>query len=181
MLHDQHDIKAPIRPDKLALSAFIIFTLLVLTLVPIHISFLEYARPQFLIIATFYIAVFSPALISALGLFGLGLIQDVILGTPFGFHGFILIAVYMGTTSQNSFLIRQPFPLLWLMFGILAFVVGGVEFLMTSLLRLSFADVSFSLWQWVLTSMSFPVVAAILYWTTPGARITLPERFQSDK
>jgi rod shape-determining protein MreD len=98
--------------------------LVLLSAIPFAFPFSTSASPYYVLIGLFYWTTFRPDLMPAPVVFSIGLLQDILLGTPIGLGAVILLAVFGVTLSQNRAMIGRPFYIVWL--GFIAITAGAM-------------------------------------------------------
>lgn len=114
-------------------------------------------------VAVFYWALFRPNKFHFGEALAIGLLQDVLVGTPLGFHASALIILYWLAQTQIHGLSERSFLMVWVSFGFM---------LAASLLWLSVVmwviGIPFTVWVaavWLTTVMVFPLVYVALAWS----------------
>ena len=94
-------------------------------------------------------------------LFGLGLLEDVLSGSVIGLHAFLYILIYIVIISQRRLILKEPFPVVWGIFGFTAFCYT----LLTLLAFRIFEGHYFIGWQpfsqWLMTIVLYPFLHQI--------------------
>ena len=114
------------------------------------------------IIAIFYWTIYRPDLVPPSGLFLIGLIDDIVMGTPLGLMASVFLFAYGITLSQRQFFIRKPFYVTWLGFSIIsAFCIFSIWVLVASFAgRLGVVIAPFI--KYTITLLSFPSAVWLL-------------------
>ena len=121
---------------------------------------LSWIMPWLTAIGVFYWALFAPHKFHLSEAFVLGLIEDIIVGTPLGFHAAGLVLLHFLAQSQIQGLAGRSFIMVWVMFGVM---LAACLLVLSVILWL--AGVPFSLWVsavWLVTTLSFPLVFVLL-------------------
>ena len=115
--------------------------------------------PAFAVIAVFYWTIYRPDRLPYAATFAIGLLQDLLAGTPLGMTSLVLLVVQGVVASQRTFFRGKPFLVVWWGFslvmpsaGLLGWIIGSACFgTMVPLLPI--------IVQIVLTTLLFPVFA----------------------
>ncbi len=118
--------------------------------------------PMLNIIAIFYWAIYRPDLVPPVVLFLIGLIDDVVMGTPLGLMASVFLLAYGITLSQRQFFIGKAFYVTWLGFSIIsAFCIFLIWVLVASFAgRVGIGITPFI--KYIITLLSFPSAAWLL-------------------
>jgi len=133
--------------------------LAVLSVVPIGIPGYWAVVPAYTAMAAFYWAVFRPDLQPAPALFAIGVLQDILAGTPVGLTALTLLLVHALSISQRRAFLGKPFVLAWLGFALIQAPATGLAWLVASVLVLRPIGGEPVLFQYLVTITLFPVVA----------------------
>ncbi len=109
--------------------------LVFLTVVPWRLPGFGPITPAFTLMAVFYWGLYRPDRLPYGAIFCLGLIQDLLSGTPLGMTSLVLLLVQGTLISQHRFLLGKSFLVTWCGFmlvapaaAILSWIVGSVFF-----------------------------------------------------
>ena len=118
--------------------------------------------PMLNIITIFYWTIYRPDLFPPVVLFLIGLIDDVVMGTPLGLMASVFLFAYGITLSQRQFFIRKPFYVTWLGFSIIsAFCVFFIWALVASFAGRSGIVIAPFI-KYTITLLSFPSAVWLL-------------------
>jgi rod shape-determining protein MreD len=121
---------------------------------------LMWSMPWLSTIGVFFWAIFAKKEFQFAQVFMLGVLEDIIVGTVFGFHAFLLIVAYRIALQQQKYLVGKPFKVIWFGFTLTLIFVFVVAFGLTSILGSGISSVS--PFNWLITCLSFPLVYVIL-------------------
>lgn len=76
-------------------------------------------RIPFFMMAVYYWALFHPRFLPGWAVFGGGLLIDFILMMPIGLNALLYTALQKLVITQRPYIITQPFPIIWMIFGLL--------------------------------------------------------------
>ena len=142
-----------------------VVTMLLLALIssmPLSSSHAFEIFPMLNIIVIFYWTVYRPDLVPPAVLFLIGLIDDVVMGTPLGLMASIFVLLYGVTLSQRQFFIGKPFYITWLGFSIISAVCIGLIWVLVALFAGRLGIVFIPFIKYTLTLLSFPSAAWLL-------------------
>lgn len=137
-----------------------IFLIIVGTL-PIRLPYLGAITPDFAIMVVFYWAVHRPASIPAPAVFLLGLVSDMLGGTPFGIGVFVLLVAFWVTRSQRRLFIGRPFWVVWWGFSMVSAGAVLVTWFIVCLLAVQIVDPTPALFSYLLGLGLYPAVSQL--------------------
>jgi rod shape-determining protein MreD len=128
------------RVDGAAACLLPIVTTLSATLIsiqPIHIPGYMALTPAFTLMAVYHWTIYRPDLLPPLGLFLIGVVQDLLAAAPPGTTALLLLLVRAVVLRQRRRFVNRPFPFVWggfatltagaaLFFWVLQSTLGGV-------------------------------------------------------
>ena len=118
--------------------------------------------PSFALMAIFYWTIHRADLMPAAGVFALGLLQDILEGTPLGLSALMLLLVFALLRSQRRYLYDRPFIVQWAGFALVAAVVGIGTWLTMSVLMTTLIDVWPTLFQFAMSLVLYPCIAWLM-------------------
>jgi rod shape-determining protein MreD len=133
--------------------------LALLNVVPLGLPALSDVMPVVMMMAVFYWSVYRPDLMPPVVVFFLGLSQDILLGNPMGLMALTLLAIHGVTLTQRHAFLGKPFFIAWLGFAVIS--AGGfvLMWLMTCILAAELLMTPAVLFQFLMTTVSFPLAA----------------------
>ncbi len=136
-------------------------TLIIIGVLPLHIP--EYAAiaPVFAVTSVYHWGVYRPHLLPSLAVFVLGLVQDVLSGTPIGLYAVVFLSLYGVCVFQRQFLVGKSFLVYWMGFGLIWFVASIELWALSSAWHLALLDIKGFVFQYLLTVGLFPFIAWI--------------------
>ena len=69
--------------------------------------------PAFAVMAVFYWTIYRPERLPYVATFGIGVLQDLLAGTPLGMTALLLLVVQGVVASQRTFFRGKPFLVIW--------------------------------------------------------------------
>jgi rod shape-determining protein MreD len=115
-------------PVGLALAALLIGG------VPLYLPGYGAVAPNLALMAVFYWAIYRPDLFPAAVAFGVGLIQDALMGTPLGLNALVLLCVHGVVVTQRRFFQGKTFAVVWSAFSVVAFAAAFTGWLLVMML-----------------------------------------------
>ncbi len=141
--------------------AVLTLVLVIINVMPLHIPGFSRIAPLLPLMAVYHWAIFRPRLLPAYLVFLIGLLQDVLTGTPIGVNALVLLAVYGAVLSQKKFFIGKSFFILWLGFSVIAAGALAVNWGLISAINLTLVEPRTVIFQYLLTLGFFPAVAFV--------------------
>ena len=138
-----------------ALSA----VLVVFSSLPFHIPGYGQVAANFTLMSVFYWAVFRPRLMPLAAVFAIGVLQDIVVGTPLGTNALVLVLVHTLVTQQGRVFRGKSFFVLWWGFGMVALGAGALGWAVITALSLAAIDPTPGFFQFSLTAALFPFPA----------------------
>ena len=133
--------------------------LVIISVVPIRILNFSTVVPLLPLMSVYHWAIFRPRLLPAYAVFLIGILQDILTGSPIGVNSFVFLLVYGAVLSQKRFFTGKSFFILWLGFSLIAAGASGLNWLAVSILNVSVVEFHTSVFQYLLTLGFFPAVA----------------------
>jgi rod shape-determining protein MreD len=108
-----------------------VLTLLIASVVPLHVPALQSVTPSLPLIAMFYWTLHRPDLMPPFAAFAIGMLQDVLTGLPIGVSAIVLLAVHATVETQRRFFEDKSFGIVWLGFSCVALGAIALGWLLT--------------------------------------------------
>ncbi len=144
------------------LTPFILtLALAMLTVVPLRIPDFAPVTPSLTVIAVYYWTIHRPDLLPLAAVFGVGLFQDALAGTPLGMTALVLILVQHVVISQRRFFHGKTFLVEWWGFMLIAPVAALASWLLASLYFTSLVAVRPLGFQLLLSIALYPCLALL--------------------
>ena len=132
--------------------------LLLLTAVPTRLPDFASIAPMLPLMGVYYWAIYRPDLLPAWSAFLIGLLYDIIAGTPLGVNALVLLLVQDTAASQRRFFLAKSFLVSWWAFALLAGGATGLSWLLITLLSARAIAPSPVFFQYLMTLGLFPVL-----------------------
>ena len=94
--------------------------LMLFAMTPTHIPGLSQVTPMFALMAVYFWSIYRPDLLGFGATFGIGVVEDLLSGTPLGSGALILLLCQRVVFHQHKFFNNKPFGLIWLAFALIA-------------------------------------------------------------
>jgi rod shape-determining protein MreD len=130
--------------------------LMLIGMAPLHLPNYASIAPALPLMALYYWVIHRPDLLRPSLAFALGLLQDLLSGTPLGMTPMIYVLVYWGVLTQRRFFLGTSFAMLWFGFTLIAFGAAFVGWLAYSILNLRLLSPDPALMQALMTVVLFP-------------------------
>jgi rod shape-determining protein MreD len=136
------------------------FLLVVVQLAPVPAPGWGVLAPNLALASVWYWAIHRADLLRPSHAFLLGLVQDLLAGTPLGLSALVHVLVFAGVERERRLLSRGSFYILWLGFAVAALGASAVSWAAVSALALAPAPPAPGLLHALATAAAFPLVAA---------------------
>lgn len=136
--------------------------LLLLTAIPTHMPGFAGVAPVLPLMGVYYWAIYRPDLLPAWAAFLVGVLYDILAGTPLGVHALVLLLVQGVAAGQRRFFLGKSFMVAWWAFGLLAAGSAGLSWILVAILAGQILDPRPVLFQYVLTLGLFPLLTWVL-------------------
>lgn len=137
-------------------------TMVILNVLPLRLPDYAELAPAFVLMAVFYWTVHRPDLMRAWAVFAVGLLDDILTGTPLGVNPLILLFTHWAIVAQHKVFRGKSFILIWSGF---AAVAAGAKLLLVLLalaVGYGLIDPMTLLVQYILTIALYPPVAFLM-------------------
>ena len=139
--------------------------LVILTVVPTRLPGFSQVAPSWPMVGIFYWSIYRPDLLPIWAAFLIGLLADIIAGTPIGINALLYLLVRGVVVTQRRFFLTNSFPMTWAAFAIIALGMMGLNWILFALLNGDVVDPQILLWQYVILMGMFPLVTILLAYT----------------
>ncbi|MFV3129202.1 rod shape-determining protein MreD [Niveispirillum sp. KHB5.9] len=131
-------------------------------MVPLPLPGYAMVTVPLMLMCLFYWVIHRPDLLRPMVVFAIGLLQDLIGGTPIGMTSMVLVLAYWLLITQRRFFLGRSFLMLWIGFGLVAAGSGAVQWAVFALMTASLLDARPVLVQALLGVALFPLMAWLL-------------------
>ena len=135
--------------------------LTLLSQVPTHIPALAGVMPPLALMGVYYWAIYRPDLLPAWLAFVIGLLYDIVAGTPLGVNALVMLLVQGTAASQRKFFLGKSFAVTWWAFSLLTAGAIGMAWMLLSFIKGRPLDIAPVAFEYLMTLALFP----LLTWT----------------
>ncbi len=134
----------------------------VIAILPLRVPGYAALTPAFTLMAVYHWTIYRPDLLPPVGLFGVGLAQDLLAGAPVGVGALMLLLARAAVLRYRRHCINRTFPFVWTGFTLLGVAAMLGLWALHCLIQLSFFDLRNTVFRTVLTIALFPVASFAL-------------------
>jgi rod shape-determining protein MreD len=134
----------------------------IIAILPVRIPGYAALAPAFTLMAVYHWTIYRPDLLPAIGIFAVGLAQDLLVGAPVGIGALVLLLARAAVLRYRRFFINCTFPFVWTGFTLLCAAAMSLYWALECLVQLSFFDLRSTVFRAVLTIAIFPVASFAL-------------------
>ena len=145
---------------KYHIPFFFSFFLLLFGMLPWRVAFWSHFAVPFVYASLFCWGVYRFGLIPLPAVFLLGLAADLLTISPLGYYTFLFLIFYGAILLQRRFFVGRSFLFLWAVFCAFVCPLLLIQWLLASLLNLSWLSLAFFVGQGVLLMAVFPFISA---------------------
>ena len=131
--------------------------LVLMEAMPTHLPGFAEISPLLPLIGIYYWSIFRPDLLPAVMAFFIGLLSDIIMGTPLGVSALIYLLVQGTTASQRRFFLGKPFVVAWCCFCLVAIAAVFLEWALVSMLNGHVIPLPAVLFEMLMTVACYPL------------------------
>jgi rod shape-determining protein MreD len=141
-----------------ALAPFAVTVILVLIgMVPLYLPGWQRIVPSLALMSVYYWSIHRPDLLPPGAAFVIGLLQDLLGGTPVGLTALVFLLCHWMLVHQRGFFLAGSFLMLWSGFTVVVFGAALLQWLICSLLAGELLIINAALFQALLTLALFPL------------------------
>ena len=134
----------------------------IIAILPVRVPGYAALTPAFTLMAVYHWTIYRPDLLPPVGLFAVGLAQDLLAGAPVGVGALVLLLARAAVLRYRRFFINRTFPFVWTGFTLLSAAAMLTLWALHSLVQLTFFDLRSTMFRTVLTIAIFPVASFAL-------------------
>jgi rod shape-determining protein MreD len=131
----------------------------IISILPLRVPGYAALTPAFTLMAVYHWSIYRPDLLPTVGLFAVGLAQDLLSGAPVGVGALLLLLARAAVLRYRRHFINRTFPFVWTGFTLLAAGAMLALWALHCLLQLNFFDLRATVFRTVLTIAIFPVAS----------------------
>lgn len=136
---------------------------------PMRAPGLSEIAPALPLVSLFYWSVFSRDSMSLAAAFVLGILNDIVTGTPFGLTSLVYVVVQGLCASQRRFFLGKPFLVAWWGFSFIAVMAQALDWALASLLYWRALPAEASFFAGLMTIAAYPPLS----WTFSRVQLAL--------
>ena len=140
----------------------ITLVLLLMTAIPTHLPGFAGIAPMLPLMGVYYWAIYRPDLLPAWLAFVIGLLYDIVGGTPLGVNALVMLLVQGTAAGQRKFFLGKSFAVTWWAFGLLTAGAVGLAWLLVSFLLGRTVEPTPVIFEYLMTLCFFPVLTWML-------------------
>ncbi len=137
--------------------------LMLFAMTPTFIPGLSHITPMYALMAVYFWSIYRPDLLGYGATFGIGVLEDLLAGTPLGSGALILLLCQRVVFHQQKFFNNKPFGIIWLAFALVAAGAGLLRWICVGLVAPSgFTPIGQMLTATVMSIALYPVIGWLL-------------------
>ena len=152
------------------LPAVVTLAAVLLVALPVGVPFFAVVTPFLPLMAVYYWSIYRPDLLPPAAVFAIGVLQDILTGSPVGLVALVLLLVQALAVSQRRILLGQAFLVEWSGFLLVAAGAALVSWLLASGYNVAVVPPAPFVTQALLTAALYPVGSWLF---TRAARLTV--------
>lgn len=134
----------------------------VISVLPLQIPGYAALTPVFTLMAAYHWTIYRPDLLPPVALFGIGIAEDLLAGSPIGVNALLLLVTRVAVLSHRRYFINRNFPFVWTGFTLLAALAMLGLWGLHCVLDLSLLDFRNAVIRAALTIAMFPLASFVL-------------------
>lgn len=134
----------------------------VISVLPVQIPGYAALTPVFTLMAAYHWTIYRPDLLPPLALFGIGLTEDLLAGSPVGVNALLLLLTRIAVLSYRRYFVNRNFPFVWTGFTLLTGLALFGLWALHCILDLSLLDLRNAIIRAALTIAIFPLASFML-------------------
>ncbi len=135
--------------------------LVLLSMVPLQLPGWDKLVPSMALMSVYYWSIHRPDLLPPSAAFTIGLLQDMLAGTPPGLTALVLVTCHLVVETQRAFFLANGFLILWLGFAFIAVGAVLLQGMIYTVLYQTLIPMQSPLVQAAVTVSVFPVFASL--------------------
>lgn len=136
--------------------------LVLATLIPARMPGWAGVVPLLPLMSVYYWSIFRPDLMPAALCFGIGLVYDIVGGTPLGVNTLVFLLVHGAVASQRRFFLNKPFFIAWVAFAIVGGGAMTTSWVLVSILNSTWMDPLPLAISYALTVALYPILSWLM-------------------
>ena len=137
--------------------------LMLFAMTPTYVPGLSHVTPMYALMAVYFWSIYRPDLLGYGSTFAIGVLEDLLAGTPLGSSALILLLCQRVVFHQQKFFNNKPFGIIWLAFALVAAGAGLLRWLCVGLVAPSgFTPIGQMGTAYLMTLAVYPIVGWLL-------------------
>lgn len=152
------------RLDQIArnlVPILVILALVLITVVPLGLPAYAPIGPMLPVIGITYWAIVRPDIVRPTVAFAIGLVEDILVGTPLGLNALVLLAVHAVVVAQQRFFLGKPFHVWWWAFCVVAAAAALIKWGVFVVLTGAVVDPKVVLVGYLVTVALYPLLGRL--------------------
>ena len=133
-----------------------------ISVLPVQIPGYAALTPVFTLMAAYHWTIYRPDLLPPVALFGVGLTEDLLAGSPIGVNALLLLLTRVAVLGYRRYFINRHFAFVWTGFALLTSVAMFGLWALHCILDLSLLDFRNAVIRAALTVVMFPLASFML-------------------
>ena len=134
----------------------------VIAILPVRLPGYAALTPAFALMAVYHWTIYRPDLLPPVGLFAVGLAQDLLTGAPVGVNALALLLARAAVLRYRRYFINCTFPFVWSGFALLGVAAMLGLWALHCVIQLNLFDLRTPVFRTVLTITIFPLASLAL-------------------
>lgn len=134
----------------------------VISVLPVQIPGYAALTPVFTLMAAYHWTIYRPDLLPPAALFGIGLAEDLLAGSPVGVNALLLLLTRIAVLGYRRYFVNRNFPFVWTGFTLLTVLALFGLWALHCILDFSLLDFRNAIIRAALTIAIFPLASFIL-------------------
>ena len=137
--------------------------LMLFALTPTYVPGLSDVTPMLTLMSVYFWSIYRADLLGYGAIFGIGILEDLLMGTPLGSGALVLLLCQRFVIHQQKFFYSKPFVVTWMAFAVIAFGAALILWLCVGLVASSgFTPLGSLLTSYLISVAIYPLVAWLL-------------------
>ena len=134
----------------------------VISVLPLQIPGYAALTPVFTLMAAYHWTIYRPDLLPPVALFGIGLTEDLLAGSPIGVNALLLLLTRVAVLSYRRYFVNRNFPFVWTGFTLLTAAAMFGLWVLHCIFDLTLLDFRNAVIRAALTIAMFPLASFVL-------------------